>query len=203
MKKIILALSILFCLCGCGKVKGYASAQDKLMNMLSYRAEIDISYISSDGDSTYTAIQTADNQGRYKLEVTSPENLNGSSILFDGKMIWQYNPNIEQKISINAEDKPERSELNLFSFMENYVKSTDTTVTTAKAEETQCTVLEANIEGAGKYIASEKLWISNEDMLPQKLVIYDSEGKERIRVDFNSFEYNAELTEDEFVPQKQ
>lgn len=203
MRKIILVMSILCCLCGCGKVKGYASAQDKLMNMQSYKAEVDISYISSESESTYTAVQTADNQGRYKLEVTSPENLKGSSILFDGKMIWQYNPNIEQKISINAEDKPERSELILFSFMENYVKSTDTTVTTAKTEGEPCTVLEADIEGAGKFIASEKLWIGNEDMLPKRLVIYDTDGNERIIVVFNSFEYDPQLPEDEFVIEKQ
>lgn len=203
MRKIILVMSILCCLCGCGKVKGYASAQDKLMNMQSYKAEVDISYISSESESTYTAVQTADNQGRYKLEVTSPENLKGSSILFDGKMIWQYNPNIEQKISINAEDKPERSELILFSFIENYVKSTDTTVTTAKTEGEPCTVLEADIEGAGKFIASEKLWIGNEDMLPKRLVIYDTDGNERIIVVFNSFEYDPQLPEDEFVIEKQ
>lgn len=203
MKKIILVMSILCCLCGCGKVKEYASAQDKLMNMQSYKAEVDISYISSESESTYTAVQTADNQGRYKLEVTSPENLKGSSILFDGKMIWQYNPNIEQKISIKAEDKPERSELILFSFIENYVKSTDTTVTTAKTEGEPCTVLEADIEGAGKFIASEKLWIGNEDMLPKRLVIYDTDGNERIIVVFNSFEYDPQLPEDEFVIEKQ
>ncbi len=203
MKKLILVMSILCCLCGCGKVKGYASAQDKLMNMQSYKAEVDISYISSESESTYTAVQTADNQGRYKLEVTSPENLKGSSILFDGKMIWQYNPNIEQKISIKAEDKPERSELILFSFIENYVKSTDTTVTTAKTEGEPCTVLEADIEGAGKFIASEKLWIGNEDMLPKRLVIYDTDGNERIIVVFNSFEYDPQLPEDEFVIEKQ
>jgi outer membrane lipoprotein-sorting protein len=103
---------------------------------------------------------------------------------------------------VNSADKPERSELIVFSFMENYVKSKDTSVATASLDDTKYTVMEADIEGAGKYIVSEKLWVSNETMLPERLVIYDSEGKERIVTSFSEFEYNPELAEDEFAPQK-
>lgn len=203
MKKIILSLFLLLSLCGCShKAKGYATVQDKLMKMEAYRADVEITYIQKDENTVYKAIQTAANDGRYKMVTYFPENFKDNAILFDGKMIWQYNPNVEKKISVNSQDKPERHELILFSFIENYVKSTDTAVATAKTDGAKCTVLEANIEGAGKYIAAEKLWVDNETMSPKKLVIYDAEGKERISVAFNSFEYNCQLEEDEFVPQK-
>ncbi len=203
MKKIFLAISLLLALCGCSpKAKGYANVQDKLMKMQSYKADIEITYLSNAEESVYKAIQTASNDGKYKMVTYYPDNFKDNSILFDGKMIWQYNPNVEQKISVNSQDKPERSQLVLFSFMENYVKSKDTSVATAKAEGSACTVLEADIQGAGKYITKEKLWIDNEQMIPKKLVIYDSEDRERITVIFNSFEYNCKLEENEFVPQK-
>ncbi len=203
MKKIILSLFLLLTLCGCSfKANGYATVQDKLINMENYRADVEITYIQKEENTVYKAIQTAANDGRYKMVTYFPENFKDNAILFDGKMIWQYNPNVEKKISVNSQDKPERHELILFSFIENYVKSNDTTVTTAKTDGAQCTVLEANIEGAGKYLATEKLWVDNETMFPKKLIIYDTEGGERISVIFNSFEYNCKLEENEFVPQK-
>ncbi len=202
MKKFLLALAFIILLCGCsGRAKGYASVQDKLMNMSTYRADVEIAYISDKEESIYKAVETAQNDGRYKIVTYYPDNFKDNAILFDGEMIWQYNPNVEKKISVSSKDKPERSELILFSFMENYVKSTDTTVATMNAGGEECTVLEADIEGAGKFMASEKLWVDNESMSPVKLVIYDADGGERIRVTFSAFEYNCELAEDEFVPQ--
>jgi outer membrane lipoprotein-sorting protein len=191
-------------MCGCSgkRVKEYSSVQDKLMNMQAYRADAEITYLNKDEESVYKAVQTADNSGRYKMVTYFPEEFNNNAILFDGKMIWQYNPNVEKKISVNSADKPERSELIVFSFMENYVKSSDKSVATASLDGAKFTVLEADIEGEGKYIASEKLWVNNETMLPESLVIFDDEGKERIKVAFSDFEYNPELTEDEFTPQK-
>lgn len=203
MKRILLSIFLLITLCGClAKPKEYASVQDKLMKMQSYRADVEITYISSKEKSVFKAVQSAASDGRYKMVTYYPDNFKDNAILFDGKMIWQYNPNVEKKISVSASDKPERSELILFSFMENYVKSTDTTVSAASIEDTDCTVLEADIEGAGKYISSEKLWVSNEDMTPQRLVIYDSDKNERISVVFTNFEYNPTFEENEFVPQK-
>ena len=187
---------------GCGKASGYQSAQDKLMKMQSYRADTEITYYNKDESVTYRAKQSAASDGRYKIVTYYPENFKDNAILFDGKMIWHYNTNVENKISVNAQDKPERSELILFAFMENYVKSSGKTVATAKTEGAECTVLEADIENAGKGLVSEKLWIDNADSTPRRLVIYDSEGEERISIDYSSFEYNCELAADEFVPQK-
>jgi outer membrane lipoprotein-sorting protein len=203
--KLLLATFVLVILCGCTQNNtGYESVQDKLMNMESYRASVEINYFNKDGDNTYRAVQTADRSGRYKLVTYYPEKFKDCAILFDGKMIWQYNPNVEQKISIVAEDKPERSELNLFAFIQNYVKSSDGTVKTASVKndtgKAECTVLEATIGTQNKFLADEKLWVNNEDATPQKLVIYDSDGNERVELKFDEFEYNPELAGDEFVP---
>ncbi len=202
MKKIIMFLMLML-LCGCSpKAKGYASVQDKLMNMQSYRADTQITYISSNETTTYKAIQSAVNDGKYKLVTYYPENFKNCSVLFDGKMIWQYNPNVEKKININSQDKPERSQLILFSFMENYVKSQNTTVATASNDGSEYTVLEAEIQNGNKFLTKEKLWVDNEQMQPSKLIIYDENDKERIILTFNSFEYNCQFDENEFLPQQ-
>ena len=204
MKKICLLLLFLLLFSGCRKSEsGYDSVQDRLMNMTAYNADVEIDYINGGENAVYKAKQTAVNDGRYKMVTYYPENLKDCAILFDGKLIWQYNPNVEKKIKVDSKDKPERSQLILFTFLENYVKSADTTVTTAKSEGEKCTVLEAEITNGDKLMAKEKLWAGDEDMLPKKLVIYDSDGNETIVVTFNSFEYNPQLSENEFVPQNQ
>lgn len=203
MKKICLLLISLLFLNGCARGESnYDSVQDKLMNMTAYSADVEINYINGGENAIYKVKQTAANDGRYKMVTYYPENLKDCAILFDGKLIWQYNPNVEKKIQVNSKDKPERSQLVLFTFLENYVKSINTTVTTAKTEGQQCVVLEAEINSGDKFMAKEKLWAGSEDMLPKRLVIYDGDGNETIVVTFNSFEYNPKLLEDEFVPQK-
>ena len=63
----------------------------------------------------------------------------------------------------------------------------------AKFDESKCTVIEAVIPGGNKYTATEKLWMDNETIIPVKLVLYDSEGKERYTLEFESFEYDVQF----------
>ena len=59
-------------------------------------------------------------------------------------------------------------------------------------------VLEAKISGGNKYFDSEKLWINNETKSPEKLVIYDIEGKERVLVTYEDFVYNPKIEDSKF-----
>ena len=53
--------------------------------------------------------------------------------------------------------------------------------------------MEAVIPEGGKYLATEKLWVSNKTLEPNKLIVYDIEGKERIIVKYEQFKYNIKL----------
>ena len=113
-------------------------------------------------------------------------------------MLWQYNPNLDSKISVGDKDKMERKEICLFTFLENYLKSKDVALETANIDESVYTILEAKIPGGNKYFDSEKLFINNETTLPERLVIYDTEGKERVLVTYNNFVYNPEIEDSKF-----
>ncbi len=203
MKRLFLFLAILL-MTGCmsGK-KSYPSIQDKLMAMSSYSADCTLTYISNKGETVYKATQLASSDGRYRIKTSSPENYRDNVVLYDGNMVWHYNPLVkENKISVDPPDKASRREIILFSFMENYVKSKDVGIESASLDESLCTVLEAKLAGDSPLLCTEKLWVDNKTQLPVRLVIYDSENNERIVEEFENFVYNCNIGEKDFTLDK-
>ena len=191
-----------FALVGCSKGNvtndDYASIQDKFVDMESYSCNANVTFYSNKGENTYTISQQAKNDGRYYIETKSPENVKGNIILFDGNILWQYNPSLDSKISVGDKDKMARKEICLFTFLENHLKSKDISLETANIDDNMYSVLEAKISGGNKYFDSEKLWINNETKSPEKLVIYDIEGKERVLVTYEDFVYNPKIEDSKF-----
>lgn len=199
MKRLFLFLCVLI-LTGCTKGQNsYPTIQDKLMAMESYQADCKITYISNKGETVYETTHKASRDGRYRIETSKPDEYKDNVVMYDGKMVWHYNPNLkDNKISINPQDKASRREILLFSFIENYVKSKDVGVETANLDESRCTVLEAKLAGGNKLLSTEKLWVDNESQNPLQLVIYDENNKERIVAEFSNFVYNCNLDEKDF-----
>ncbi len=200
MKKLILFILFIITFTSCSpKEEKYPTIQDKLSNMQSYKTDAEITYISNKGSTSYNAVIYAKNDERYRIEVNSPEDYKGNIIMYDGKLVWQYNPHLQDnKISANPPDKASRREIILFSFIKNYAKSMETTVASANVDNTKTTVLEAKIPSSTKLLSSEKLFVDNETALPVKLVIYDSDNNEKIVVNFSNFEYNQKIEDDVF-----
>lgn len=202
---LILIFSFTFSLIGCSNsennkstIDGYKDIQEALMNMESYTSNINVSYISNQGETNYSILQTVKKDGRYILETTSPEDLAGSFIIYDGNLIWQYNPHNQEKISVADKEKMERQQLSLFAFLENHLNSKDIAVETSTIDESIYTVLEAVIPSDNTYFSTEKLWLNNKTNMPEKLVIYDKEGGERVIVIFNDFKYNPQVEDNIF-----
>ncbi len=204
-KKVICSLSILsilvLSLCSCSEKLGM-SKMEKIQNMLTdmetYEAETEFSVISNKGETIYKAIQTADKNGRYKIDMLSPENVNGNYTIFDGQSVCQYNKSLDKKIKVDMPDLKGRNEIILFNFVENYLNSEGVALETASMEESTYTVLEAVIPGGLELLATEKLFVNNETLLPEKLIIYDKNGNERYIIVYKNFEYNKELDENIF-----
>lgn len=186
---------------GCGKdnsVNGYKNIQEAIMNMESYTADIHVTYISNKGESVYDIMQMAKKDGKYILKTNFPESMTGNIIMYDGSLIWHYNPQVDSKISVIDNERMERREINIFTFLENHLKSNDIAVETSSIDEEVYTILEAMIPSTNQYFANEKLWLNNKTNLPEKLIIYDTEGKERIIVEYSNFVYNPELEDSVF-----
>jgi len=172
-----------------------------LKEMENYEAEAYVRYISNNKTNTYLTNQKALASGEYRIEVTAPEAVAGNTTIFDGKIISQYNKNVNGKISVGTTESMERLEILLTSFVKNYFESNEVSVviSAASIQGNDETVLEAKIPGDNKYLASEKLWINNETLKPVELKIYDEDGNERVTVVYNTFEYNTKLDKSAFT----
>ena len=200
-----LLMTALFIAAGCQAGGGKAQTQDNyqkiqsiLVNVQSYACEASVEYKSNKGSNVYDTVQKCKTDGSYRVEVVGPDKVAGNVTLSDGKTIYQFNKRISGKISVATKESQERSEIFFTSFLKNYLKSNETSVSAAKVEGDPCTVLEAQIPGSHPYLASEKLWIDNTTYKPVKLIVYDPQGSERIIVTYKTFDYNVSLDDSEF-----
>jgi len=167
--------------------------QEKLTTMESYACIADLTYVSNKGKNTYRTKQYYKMSGEYRIEITAPEQVKGLVTVFDGKKVMQYNPRILGEAVNEIPESKNTYEIFLGTFLKNYLQSEDVTLEVFNNNNEEYTVLEAVIPEGGKYLATEKLWVSNKTLNPAQLVIYDTEGKERIIVKYGDFKYNVNL----------
>ncbi len=204
MKKAIsicLSLFLLFGLAGCQKEEALSeleTIQKQLTEMEGYYCTATLTRTSNKGETVYGTKQYAKSTGEYRLELTSPENVAGNYTVFDGKRICQYNPKLDNKLVKDVPESQHRNELFLGQFIKNYLKSEGVGVEAAALDESQCIVMEAVIPGSDSALASEKLWVDRETFLPKRFVLYDTNGQECYRLDFEEFVYNPDFEEELF-----
>ena len=199
-------MTVLFLSAGCqgfgaGKAEtqnAYERIQSILVSVQSYMCEASVEYKSNKGSNVYDTVQKCRITGEYRVEVVGPDKVAGNITVSDGSTIYQFNKRIAGRLSVATKESQERSEIFFTSFIKNYIKSNETSVSAAKIAEDPCTVLEAQIPGSHPYLASEKIWMDNKTLKPVKLIIYDPQGSERIIVTYKKFEYNVELDDSEF-----
>ncbi|MCL2776345.1 MAG: hypothetical protein FWD71_23835 [Oscillospiraceae bacterium] len=201
-----LALALVIVAGGCAKLSEVLKSKEEnvsvkinseLNNLLSYRSEATVEYISNKGSNKYDTVQQCKSNGQYRIEVVGPDNVSGNITLSDGNTIYQYNTRINAKVSVAIKENQERSEIFLTSFIKNYAASAS--VSAGSFSDGGCTVLEAKVPGTHPYLTTEKLWVDNATLAPVKLVIYDSDGNERVVVTYKTFEYNVPLDDNIFT----
>jgi len=176
----------------------YERVHEMLLSLQTYRAVATVEYISNRGSNIYETLQHASTDGRYRIEVTGPENVAGNVTVFDGQTISQFNPRVSGRVAMSTRENPERSEIFLTSFIRNYLGSKDVSISVGSFGQGSFTVLETVVPGNHPYMASERLWVDNQTLAPVRLVIYDRDGAERVIVNFKSFELNVDLEDSLF-----
>ena len=205
MKKylsLFLSFSLLFTIAACSREEPLSeleSIQKHLAEMEGYTCTATLTRTNDRGEQTYETKQYCKSTGEYRLELTAPENVAGNYTVFDGERICQYNPRLDSSIIRDIPESQHRNELFLNQFIQNYMQSEGVSVETAALDESRCIVLEAIIPGNDAALASEKLWVDRESLLPVRFVIYDAEGEERYSMDYSSFEFDPQFDDTLFT----
>jgi outer membrane lipoprotein-sorting protein len=199
---IISLILILTFVCGCtqknNKQSAYKKVNDMLLNLKTYKCRAIVKYISNKNTNTYEMNQYCKLSGEYKIEITKPKNLCGIVTLFDGQNIYQKNSKFGSRVSVRNKNSLVQSEIFLTSFIKNYHKSLATNTCSANLNKTTYTVLDAEIPGNHPYFSSERLFVNNETLKPEELIIYDKENSKRVIVIFEEFEYNINFDDTVF-----
>lgn len=196
MKRILsllLSLFLLGSIAACQKAEPLsesAAIQKKLAEMEGYACTATLTRISDKEEKTYETKQYYKSTGEYRLELTAPASVAGNYTIFDGARICQHNPKLESSIIKDVPESQQRNELFLGQFIKNYMQSEGVAVEAAALDEAKCVVLEAVIPGQDNAIATEKLWVDRESLLPVRFVLYDAEGKERYILEYSEFTFN-------------
>lgn len=199
MKSIFSLLLSLCLLCGaaaCGREQPLTeleSIQKELAEMEGYSCNATLRRISDTGEKTYETKQYYQSTGEYRLELTAPASVAGNYTIFDGSRICQYNPKLDSNIIKDAPPSQQRNELFLGQFLQNYMQSEGVGVEAAALDEAKCVVLEAVIPGNDPALATEKLWVDRESLLPVRFVLYDAAGAERYILDYSEFCFNPQF----------
>lgn len=199
MKKylsLFLSFSLLFTIAACSREEPLSeleAIQKQLAEMEGYTCTATLTRTNERGEQTYETKQYCKSTGEYRLELTAPETVAGNYTVFDGERICQYNPRLDSSIIRDIPESQHRNELFLSQFIQNYMQSEGVSVETAALDESRCIVLEAIIPGNDAALASEKLWVDRESLLPVRFVIYDAEGEERYSMDYSSFEFDPQF----------
>ncbi|MFV0439828.1 MAG: LolA family protein [Lachnospirales bacterium] len=181
------------------KEDAYTNVHEKYTNMEGYSAKATVTYKARGDETVFEVLQWAKSDGRYNIEVTSPESVAGSTTIYDGEAIYQFNSNLSNDVYVYEEESPERLELFITSFIKNYEKADSASVTVANVKDSFYTVLEATIDEQHPFISTEKLWVNNLTLDPEKLVIYDKNNVETIIITFEDFVYNPNIDESIFT----
>lgn len=199
-RRLLVLLSLLLLLSSislisCGKkTKDTNDITTFLKNMESYTTEMDMVVKNDKQTINYKATQSYLRGGGYKLEL----NKDRVFIYKTDDRIYINNKNNGTSY-IQSKDFDEVLKL---CFIGEYIgllyTNEEIKYVTKNINDVQYTVIDLFIPGNNKNINNALLYVNTKKMIPEKLVVYDTKGKEKIEVIYTNFLPNVKIEESEF-----
>ncbi|APC42181.1 germination lipoprotein GerS-related protein [Clostridium estertheticum] len=201
MKKVsLLFLSLLFILSSviftsCDKTpKDTNDITTFLKNMDSYTTNMNMDIKNDKQTINYKAKQSYLKGGGYKLE------LNKNRVFIyksDDKIYIKDKNNGRSYVQSKSFD-----EVLKLSFIGEYIgllyTNEEIKYVTKNVNNIEYTVINLFIPGNNKNINNALLYVNNKSMLPEKMIIYDNSGKEKINITYTNFIANLKIEPKEF-----
>ncbi len=176
----------------------FYDAQKEILSLNSYKCRTEVTVKGNKKPTIFTAQQWYEAPDKYRIEILSPESLNGKVTIYNGKRAWISNPRIGQSwVMQNSLDSLEEN-IFLGSFIHNFVNSEEVKIERKKLKSKEFIVLETEIPGNHPYFNKEILWFSIDDYKPYLLQLIDKDGEVRVDVRYYEFEKNNKLDDNIF-----
>ncbi len=213
MKKIVFSLIVICVLVfifGCSKntqeEKVEENKTDKVLQIIEdfngFSAKARVTYFIDGKEVNFTMLQDGTVDGKYKIEIIEPEGLGGNVTYNDGDNIYHVNTNRSKQAYVSLNDYPERVEILLSSFVNNYRNKTKSFSKIGEATEGQYILLEGVIDGQTSFISKEQLVIDSNTYKPIMMNIYTTSGDKYVTIEYLEVEYNPTFEETYFTPIK-
>lgn len=190
---LLLLSSVLFTSCD-KKPKDTNDITTYLKNMDSYTTNMNMDIKNDKQTINYKAKQTYLKGGGYKLE------LNKNRVFIykaDDKIYVNDKNNGRSYVQSKSFD-----EVYKLSFIGEYIgllyTNENIKYVTKNVNNIEYTVINLFIPGNNKNINNALLYVNNKSMLPEKMVIYDTSGKEKINITYTNFLANVKIEPTEF-----
>ena len=190
---LVLLSSVLFTACN-KTPKDTNDITTYLKNMDSYTTNMDMDIKNDKQTINYEAKQTYLKGGGYKLE------LNKNRVFIykaDDKIYVNDKNNGRSYVQSKNFD-----EVYKLSFIGEYIgllyTNEEIKYVTKNINNIEYTVIKLFIPGNNKNINNGLLYVNNKSMLPEKMVIYDTFGKEKINITYTNFLANVKIDPTEF-----
>ena len=162
------------------KIKKY------ILNIESYKANVQITITSNKNTNTYEAIQEYYKENNlYKQEILAPQNLAGTIFEYDGVNLQIKNTELNLSKIYENYNYIGSNELSLNAFIEDYNNNDNTDY-----ENDEEIILETKIKNNNKYRAIKKLYISKNTGNPTKLEVQDVSQNTLVYILYNEIEIN-------------
>ncbi len=200
-KNILLLLSLLLILSSvlltsCGKKpKDTNDITTFLKNMESYTTEMNMDVKNDKQKINYKARQSYLQGGGYKLELNN-----------DRVFIYKNDDNIyisDKNNGTKYVQSKDFDEVLKLSFIGEYIgllyTNEEIKYVVKNINDIEYTVIDLFIPGSNKNINNALMYVNTKTMLPERLVIYDIKGKEKIEITYTKFLPNAKIEPSEFL----
>lgn len=169
------------------KIGNNSSSQeivDYILNINSYKAEIDVEVKSNKNSNKYKIRQVYINKDNIIQEVIEPSNIQGVKIIKESNKLIIENSQLNlTKILENYNDITENN-LDLNTFIQNYKENKNSKF----KEENNQIILETIAKNQNNYQKYEKLYVSKDDGKPIKMEIKDTNQNVIIYIIYNEIE---------------
>ncbi|MBW9155605.1 hypothetical protein G9F71_021575 [Clostridium sp. FP2] len=166
-----------------------------LKNMESYTTEMNMDIKNDKQTINYKARQSYLRGGGYKLE------LNNSRVF-----IYKANENIyisDKNNGAKYVQSKDFDEVLKLCFIGEYIgllyTNEEIKYSIEKINDIEYSVIDLFIPGGNKNINNALLYVNTKSMIPEKLVIYDIKGKEKINITYSNFLPNVRIEPSEFL----